>query len=891
MTSGWGVCMAVAACVAAFAVGDTAASMLSSAPVPKQRAQAAVDYSVVWNGPSAGCNHCPNTSSHLTPEKYGILVNPGQSFNGSVMTCFYRIGLWPLLESQGDKWPKPWGNISVKQNGGVPQRANLTAHLEQVAIDVQQQIPDPDMSGYAVIDWEAWRPLFFENWDSLSLYQVYSERLVSAEHPSWNNTHVRAQAQSEFNAGAKAIFLETLALCKKLRPKARWGYYQYPYGMGQTYHDELLWLWEAVDVLAPSYYIRNAHLPPVNQSAWVSAAVLEAQRCQDKVQASQGRRPELLPYSGIVYRTSSPPSSEQPPYPLTKGDLAAAVQVPAALGAAGVFLWGSSSDTRDCGKCQVLQEYLTSEAGPVIKQCIENANACSVAHCSGQGRCVSFDASRPEQACLSFDAASLTCRCQPGWKGADCSQQASVDTVAGASADTAVLSVATTPGVAVTPLQLNRSFPKAPVAIDFNTSLPVSRDATVLSLHEDASWGVPWNHFMAVAAGDSAPPAPPQLWVDHIRQLQEALATNPGWQRSGKPLPVLLSLPLVSGGSPARTCPAPNATATSASVGFEGCTSCYDFNVTTNPQAKLVRAAFVAYARYMVDAFRPQFVNHGTEINLYAAGCPAQQWASVVEFANEVYDAVHAQSKQQDITSFPSFQASYLRGANDDSSACWASRRSAAATRPCIRQSLAQVAGLRRDAFALSMYPHGEMVNATDSTMPALEPYFQGYVESIVAELPPSAAGRRGSVFVVETGFLTTPLVANLAKRDAILPICRTLLNANHTHAATWLRYLAGATPWNLTANLQAMGASLDLVTWWSNVDLMTAKTAVACPCFEAAGDDDDKASCALTHDFHRALGFEGDLILKMFATMGVREFDGSPKQELMDAWALLLHR
>lgn len=62
-------------------------------------------------------------------------------------------------------------------NGGVPQNASLEAHLKQVEVDIDATIPDVNFAGLAIIDWEAWRPLWAWNFDALNIYQVCSTML------------------------------------------------------------------------------------------------------------------------------------------------------------------------------------------------------------------------------------------------------------------------------------------------------------------------------------------------------------------------------------------------------------------------------------------------------------------------------------------------------------------------------------------------------------------------------------------------------------------------------------------------------------------------------------------------------------------------------------------
>jgi len=98
-------------------------------------------------------------------------------------------------------------------------------------------------------------------------YQKASINNTKLQHPSWTNeTQILAQATADFDAGARAFFEGTLQLVKKLRPKGRFGYYQFPYcaynGTGCSpqmlaWNDQTQWLWDASDVLYPEIYQPN----------------------------------------------------------------------------------------------------------------------------------------------------------------------------------------------------------------------------------------------------------------------------------------------------------------------------------------------------------------------------------------------------------------------------------------------------------------------------------------------------------------------------------------------------------------------------------------------------------------------------------------------------------
>ena len=67
---------------------------------------------VVWNSPTGGCHN--NFSVNIELEKYGILTNGNQSWNGEVVTVFYnaQLGLYPYYRYEDEK---------LKYNNGLPQ--------------------------------------------------------------------------------------------------------------------------------------------------------------------------------------------------------------------------------------------------------------------------------------------------------------------------------------------------------------------------------------------------------------------------------------------------------------------------------------------------------------------------------------------------------------------------------------------------------------------------------------------------------------------------------------------------------------------------------------------------------------------------------------------------
>ena len=138
-------------------------------------------FDVVWNGPSSKCK-----SPMLTMADYGVRVNPNQTFTGSVISLIYKSGEWPRLSGSYNAtpcWSKhtpgcsydPWGNITIENNGGVPQMANITLHTQKLAQVIASVVQDENSTSIVMLDWEAWRSVikchFFSQLHTPSQFQ------------------------------------------------------------------------------------------------------------------------------------------------------------------------------------------------------------------------------------------------------------------------------------------------------------------------------------------------------------------------------------------------------------------------------------------------------------------------------------------------------------------------------------------------------------------------------------------------------------------------------------------------------------------------------------------------------------------------------------------------
>lgn len=83
------------------------------------------------------------------------------------------------------------------------QAANITAHLLKAKLDIERAIPDADFSGYAVIDYEAWRPLYDLNWTGRNIYRRHSMELVKKQYGYVTGSTLQYLARYQFDEGAK----------------------------------------------------------------------------------------------------------------------------------------------------------------------------------------------------------------------------------------------------------------------------------------------------------------------------------------------------------------------------------------------------------------------------------------------------------------------------------------------------------------------------------------------------------------------------------------------------------------------------------------------------------------------------------------------------------------
>lgn len=288
-----------------------------------------------------------------------------------------------FYESAFGHFPYPGPHIS--DNPAYMQR-----HLAKVAADVAAKIPDPNFSGYAVIDYEFWYPTWSKTPNVPSNlaadardqdFKADWEDHIRATRPQLiagltGEARERALAAS-YNQAAQKFFLDTLREAKRVRPNAKWGFYGFPSreyyvtlkaftDRWKAHHDnELGWLLDAVDVHYPNVYqmmrlvedrepTRNTREnSPAQNAEYILANIREA------VRVSRGK--PVIAFVHYRYHPNVGRELEGQWVPATS--IRQQMELPKQAGAQGVLIWDcieSEQQFRD------LQRLITQVAAPAV---------------------------------------------------------------------------------------------------------------------------------------------------------------------------------------------------------------------------------------------------------------------------------------------------------------------------------------------------------------------------------------------------------------------------------------------------------------------------------------------------------------------------------------------
>ncbi|XP_039972087.1 hyaluronidase-2 [Xiphias gladius] len=339
---------------------------------------------LAWNAPTEDC--APRHGIRFQLDQFQIVASPNEAFVRQNLTIFYkdRLGLYPYFEPD-----------ETLVNGGLPQAASLTQHLEKMPDGVQKYIREPGATGLAVIDWEEWRPLWIRNWETKDVYRRHSRELVRQKNPTWPPEQVAKVAQQEFEMSARKFMLETLRQAKNLRPNQLWGFYLFPDCYNHDYrrtlenytgrcpdvevarNEQLKWLWTESTALFPSIYMGTVLRSSASGRQFVRNRVKEGMRLAS---SGDGLARPVFVYTRPTYANSL----EQ----LTETDLVSTIGESVALGAAGIILWGDAAYASSITSCSDLDAYLRGPLSQYLLNVSMAAELCSQTLCGSHGRCL-----------------------------------------------------------------------------------------------------------------------------------------------------------------------------------------------------------------------------------------------------------------------------------------------------------------------------------------------------------------------------------------------------------------------------------------------------------------------------------------------------------------------
>jgi hypothetical protein len=363
----------------------------------------------------------------------------------------------------------------------------------------------------------------------------------------------------------------------------------------------------------------------------------------------------------------------------------------------------------------------------------------------------------------------------------------------------------------------------------------LAADVDVLGIFVE-HYGVPWAEFET-----SPGPAPALAWT----QAMTRLATSA--RATGKPrsLQMVLSRDKLAG----RAVSTPKG---GLLVDADWSGTCYDFRANPNQQR-----AYVRYATWMVKSFEPTYVNLAVEVDKYLGSCGAgAKWDALVDVERAAYDAVKQTNER--IVAYISVNAEDLYGQT---------------LKGFDRPRYEALSRLKRDRLGLSTYPSG--LKRTDGSQLSPTDLPTDYFVRARTVNPLEAP-----VIIAETGWNSRDL--KIGPSTA----CTVAVRSSPAVQDDYLRILVSA----------ADASKLDLVTWWSDRDLLPSAVMETChplapgPTFGACAED---AWCLGINIYRRIAPSNpafGDLVFKGFGSMGLRDYDGAPKPSLT-RWKATLDR
>lgn len=248
------------------------------------------------------------------------------------------------------------------ERGGVPQAVDMKAHLAKIRADLDASIPDPRWSGYAIIDLETWGPLWEYTGEEAHRMSI---SIARRNHPERPMHEVERIARANYELGSKALLEATLRECKALRPRARWGFYAWPYPAHAPNMDKLKWLWDSCTAFFPECYTvykgkeGGKHLegfaPPAEYLA----------DCQTKVALHRRTAGESRPVIALVWVRYHEINGVFGGEFLESADLERMFRTPIEAGADGLAFWDTIPDD---ASARTYSRFLREKVAPIMQK-------------------------------------------------------------------------------------------------------------------------------------------------------------------------------------------------------------------------------------------------------------------------------------------------------------------------------------------------------------------------------------------------------------------------------------------------------------------------------------------------------------------------------------------
>jgi len=278
-------------------------------------------------------------------------------------------------------------------------------HLNKIRADMNRWIPE-DFTGLVVIDYERWRP----NWDRTRNERNDAAPETAEDHDfllDWRDAIRDTRREEYYSHGqdtrlqfvydtydesALRFYVETIRECKRLRPNAKWSYFNFPklrymcdetprgtIGYGDLTHhasainDKMQELFDEMDVIVPSIYPQKwtvegdnfvDFLPQNKQNrspgneAFVSSMVAEAMRL--------GQGKPVYPIVSMQYYFGINPR----PW-LNELNIRQAIEVSRNAGASGLILW---EDVVTPQEWDNLQAMIYDRLAPIIIELVGSSD-------------------------------------------------------------------------------------------------------------------------------------------------------------------------------------------------------------------------------------------------------------------------------------------------------------------------------------------------------------------------------------------------------------------------------------------------------------------------------------------------------------------------------------